>query len=66
MDKFKISLGYVLMKHCFYSFIYFIFMTCHNWALTAEKNYHLEAADDLEPSKRLTSLALACEVSIVN
>ena len=32
-------------------------MTWHNWALTAEtKKNHLEAADELAPRKRLTSL----------
>ena len=40
-------------------------MTCHNWALTAETKYHLEATDKLEPIKQLTSLALSCEVSMV-
>ena len=51
---------FALFLFCFWFFVCFLFLfftTWHNWALTAEtkKNY-FEAADEVAPRKRLTSL----------
>ena len=35
---------------------FFFLTTWHNWALQQRRKYHLEAADEVAPRKRLTSL----------